>query len=715
MGGRLPENWCASRLRYAELIDAINDMIPTAEAEPGDKLSAHVRDLLATLSEVPPSEVERIGEWAATARKLPLPGSKGKAKTWGGDEEMKAARQRLRDATDAFRSGSIVGALGDVAPNPSPRTAELAAAIWIETRAALDAWQRHKDLLPALDFDDLQQGAKRLLDDAKVRADIQRRFRHILVDEFQDTNVLQHDIIWRLAGLDDRGEDAARVFVVGDAKQSIYRFRNADVTVYAKTRQNFEARREQGYEVGRLSVSFRPNAGLMDFFNQVFEDARMMGIERHYEFQAAYEPMEEMRAETPVKPCALGLLTAGGEEDDALHRRLGEARTIAAFLKQRLLGDVRPEIYDHRSQSRRALKEGDIALLFRATRDIYLYEDALAEEGLAFYNASGRGFFTRPEVLDLVNALRAVANPEDAVAVVGVLRSPMFAVSDVSLFWLAQVQGTWWERLMGVSWGEEPYSHVPVEERAGLKRAAELVGQWRTVRDRLPVSALMEKILGETGYSAAMAAQPDGLRAAANLGKLLDLARDYEGAATGGLGGFVEMMGELAERDEGEAQAPTEEEEGEGIRLSTIHGAKGLQWPVVVVADLGRMPNAGFDVPLLRMHPDYGIVPAEVEEYRPRRWRLAGELIARRDELEAEAEEQRLLYVALTRASDLLVMSSWIDVKMNDDGSKAVKRPSGGTWLTMLSEACGWADEIDGLQVTRGRPWTWRRGWGSGT
>jgi ATP-dependent helicase/nuclease subunit A len=697
--------WVLSLPEYGELLSALGEMAPTAEAAPEDALSKHVRDLLGNLTAELPGDLEGIEEWSASG--FPLPGNKGKAKTWGGDDELKAVRGRLRDATSSFRDGRMLKALGGL-PEPSPRTAELAAAIWAEAKEALEAWQRHKDMLPALDFDDLQGYTRKLLADQKVRREIQRRFRHILVDEFQDTNELQRDIIWRLAGLDERGDEAARVFVVGDAKQSIYRFRNADVTVYTRTREDFKAR--QGCEVERLDVSFRPHAGLMEFFNELFKRDEIMGEGVEQPFEAAYEPMKEMRGAAPVAPCALGLLTVGGDEDDLLHRRLGEARTIAALIGEKLLGKTRPLIFDHRSRAKdpkdkwRRLEAGDIAILFRASRDMYLFEDALAERGLPYYNASGRGFFTRPEVLDMVGALRVVANPEDAVALVGVLRSPMFAVSDVALFWLGRAEENWWKRLRRAAeegaWAEAPYSHVPIEERGGLRRAAELLGRWREVRDRLPISALMEEILGETGYSAAMAAQPDGLRAAANLGKLLDMARDFEGSAMGGLGAFVEMMGELAERDEGEAQAPTEEEEGEGIRLSTIHGAKGLQWPVVVVADLGRGQNEGRDVPLLQMHPEYGIVPAEVEQYRPRRWRLAGELIAQREDLEEEAETRRLLYVALTRASDMLVMSSSLAVQGEEE--KVARRPGGGTWLAALLAACGCREKLDGRKAPAG-------------
>ncbi|MCX7599198.1 MAG: UvrD-helicase domain-containing protein, partial [Armatimonadetes bacterium] len=607
----------------------------------------------------------------------------GRQDNWGGREKIEQARRAMAAVRELAQN--LLGELNTLATQYSEETVEVAAAIWAEAAAALQAWRNFEAAIPALDFEDVQIRLRDLLrSDAEVRRALQTRFRHILVDEFQDTDGLQRDLVWLLAGLQQGVEGNGRVFVVGDAKQSIYRFRNADVKVFTDACRQFEE--DSGARRERLTATFRAHSGLVDFFNALFCNPGVMGSTATERFEVAYEPMQALREPIGDGPWVFGMLALARPGEASVLQRVAEAELIARTVRQLL--DAAPPVYDHGSSSYRTLGPGDVAILFRAATDVHIYEEELEKLGVPYYNAAGRGFYTRPEVADLINLAKAVANPDDAIALVSVLRSPMFALSDATLFWLAQARGTWWDRLTdapgAISSGREPYCHVAAEEHERLRLAADLFSQWRAVYDRVPVSSLLEAAVEQTGYSAAMAALPAGERRVANIHKLLDYARDFDRAGRGGLMAFAEELMLLAKQNAKEEQAPTEEEHGDSVRLSTVHGAKGLQWPVVIVADLNRREVTGTSS-LTRMHPEYGIVPAEVGAQPERLWRLIGEVVKRANDAEEAAENKRLLYVALTRASEILIMSSGLG--MGDENK--LEAPAKDSWLGRLLDGCG--------------------------
>ncbi|MBC7287157.1 MAG: UvrD-helicase domain-containing protein [Armatimonadetes bacterium] len=623
----------------------------------------------------------------------------GASRKWETADKRDWARGTLKSVDSLLTPVRV--ALNQAAIPPSPETVELAAAIWQEARLALEAWDRHKSLLGCLDFDDLQVRVLELLrNNPQARRRIRSRFRHILVDEFQDTSQLQRDLIWALAGIDgvDDGLEPARLFLVGDAKQSIYRFRDADVTVFNRAVKQFAE--EEDCATHTLTASVRPNRALMNFFNMVFEHQDMLGSYAEVDYHEPYEAMEAVREYAPIAPPVLGLLVAS-EAPDLFVRRTAEARAIAFFVKNLL--EARPVIYDHAARSYRPLEPGDIAILFRAMTDVFIFEAQLTEAGLPYYNLAGRGFFNRPEVRDIINVLDAISNPRSEIAVVGFLRSPMVAVSDNTLFWLAQHGRSWWDRATLAARNgrdEQPLSHIAAEEFSRLKRAGELLLQWRCEADRLPVATLISRIIDATGYSAAIAAQVDGVRAVANINKLLDLAREFDTRPGGSVAAFVRGMRDLAEEDVAEQQAPTEEAQGPVICLSSVHSAKGLQWPIVIVADLCRGRQQRREIQGIVAHPSYGLIPAEVTDYPRSKFRLIARLAEQAERAEADAEDRRLLYVAMTRASDLLVLTSSVRVK---DGSANIreageKEEQGKAkiklWLDRLWAACNLPSEV---------------------
>jgi len=671
-----------------------------------DKLAVKVLTAWELLHQGSPTDVDGMLSFSDAISSATKNYNVGNSDNWGGDDRKKAVQGTLKSIKEAAEN--CFKPLKEAATQATEKTAQLAAAIWAEAANALKAWREIEDSIPALDFDDVQIRLRDLLrTNEDVRHAVQTRFRHVLVDEFQDTDGLQRDLVWLIAGLQEGGERAGRVFLVGDAKQSIYRFRNADVTVFNEACQEFE--RAADARVERLSATFRAHTKLVEFFNALFRDERLLGERAEREFEVAYESMKAIRGPLGEAPWVFGMLAVADENDSAVLQRVAEAELIAKVVRRLL--DARPLVYDHDQDAYRPLGPGDIAILFRAAGDVRIYEEELDRLNIPYYNAAGRGFYTRPEVTDLLNLMRAVANPQDEVALVGVLRSPLFAVSDATLFCLAQARGTWWQRLMNapqaIAQGEEPYCQMAAEEHPRIRLAAELLAQWRDVYERIPVSSLLEQVLESTGYSAAMAALPAGERCVANIHKLLDRAREFDRAGRGDLAAFAEELTSLAEEDVKEEQAPTEEEYGDSVRLSTIHGAKGLQWPVVIVADLDRREQQDAALSGVRMHPKFGIVPAEVDLGPDAVWRLAGQVVKMANDEEEAAERKRLLYVALTRASEILIMSA--GVKLEDNGEI---KTIGGAWLANILEACGvgpikWEPEAQGRMEIRSHlcPW----------
>lgn len=598
-------------------------------------------------------------------------------------------------------------------------TAELAHALCVEAAAAAAAYAEEKQRRSVLDFADLQILARDLLrDHPDVLQAVRERYQWVLVDEFQDTNALQKDIIWLLAGGDVRDGTPPRpgaLFAVGDAKQSIYRFRGADVTVITETEDDFRGPHD-GCGVLRLRRSRRSHPRLTELLNFVFDQDAVMGDEGQAAFEATYECVEAHREDLLDQHDAELMLVAApaaeegdGEDGDGLttrQARMREAEAIARRIREiveagemrvgekRQRGDGEEEIV-HRAPTWR-----DFGILFAAMTDVGIYEYALRREGIPFYTVAGRGFYNRQEIRDCINLLSALENLTDELSLVGALRSPMFAVSDDTLYWLTRPRLPLMDAMRQAADGDfEHQQHIKADQQPRLQRAVRVIDRLRAARDRLTLSELMERVAAETGLASVHLTQFAGRQAAANIRKLADLARRFEATGEYSLRRFVEYLRDLVVSEEHEGLATVHEEASDVVRLLTVHKAKGLEWPIVVVPDLARPPRAGSADPLLdeRMGP----VPKMESEDGEATWGAAGSLVRCRHQEQEVAERRRLLYVALTRARDHLILSA--SYELNKDGTLA----SNVDWLRWLSEAFG----IDLQEITQGRTLGEGAGW----
>jgi ATP-dependent helicase/nuclease subunit A len=563
----------------------------------------------------------------------------------------------------------------------SQSSAALTSAVYQEAAQALAVFTEKKERGSKLDFEDVQILARDLLrDNAAVRQECHERYRQMLVDEFQDTNALQKDLLWLAAGAEPgQPPPPGRLFVVGDAKQSNYRFRDADVSVFDQTRLEFEE--TPGHERLRLEVTFRAHPEVAKLHNDLFMTKALMGPDTsgRQGYEAFYEPLLPHR-QTEAVGLASDLLIVAPEEDAGDEMKAEELRryeglAIAEWIK-RAIGTLTVYDKDGDGEKARPAKPGDFALLFRSTTNLRLYERALRLHGLKYYVSAGRGFFTRQEILDLMNLLRALENRRDEIALAGALRSPLFALSDETLYWLKAQGDNLQEALDAAAAGEhaEQRNIQPHEVKLVEFASAELEAL-RQLKNRLPISALIGEALDRTGYTAAVATLFGGEQMLSNLRRLIDLARGFEGVGNYSLRDFIDYLKGLVVSEERMGQAPVEEESGESIKLMTIHAAKGLEWPIVIVPDLGRGDQGNSDKNGWRYHRRLGVIAAPRAADK-RQWPALGQLIKDLDEAEERAERRRLLYVAATRCRDHLVLSSALGLQRGAD-----------SWLEWLTEA----------------------------
>jgi ATP-dependent helicase/nuclease subunit A len=541
------------------------------------------------------------------------------------------------------------------------------------------AYERRKHARASVDFDDLELLAQQLLErQESVRASWSERFALLMVDEFQDTNPRQLAIL--------RALDRGNLFTVGDEFQSIYGFRHADVGLFRARRDELAARG------GSLSLTrnFRSRAELLDVVNAVF-------AERFAEFPAlvAGRAGGEARARSNgggsdpghAEPAVELLLSdAGGwEAHEELARSVGEGLPPAPLWRQAEARMLAQRVAELVASGR--VRAGEVVVLLRASGDLEVFERALQLCGLRTLAAVGT-FWGHQQIGDLVAYLRALANPLDEEALFGVLASPLGGCTRDCLALLAQAaqasRRPVWETARSAAAGEgELAQRLAPDDREALARTCRLLAGERVGASRRGVAASIERALGASGYREHVLALDWGERRLANVHKLLRLARRFEAGEGRDLRAFLDHVEYLERAARVEPDAPVEGVEPDAVRLMTAHAAKGLEFPVVCLADLGRQPNARTP-DLLVDGARIGVRLMRLDGERSTPALAYEELCAERREREAE-EEDRILYVAMTRARELLLLSGAVDF-----GRWPRQGPSGTpiSWLgPALSEA----------------------------
>jgi ATP-dependent helicase/nuclease subunit A len=563
-----------------------------------------------------------------------------------------------------------------------------------------DAYSRMKNLRSALDYEDLQLATLRLLrKNPPIRDDYRRRFREIMVDEFQDTNPLQLELVSLLKA------DDATLLTVGDEMQSIYGFRHADVEL-------FRARRaDPAVTTYPLSENFRSQGPVIGAINEIGgaldgQVSRRAGDERagrHHFAELSVGLTEE-------EPSSVGLVLTGrdgwkqeelgplapaippeqqiGKEVD--HFNEAEALRVAQMLRD-LVDDPDNDI-----------RQGDIAILLRAKTRTDIFVSALSQVGLTPYVVAGTGFWKKPEAIEVVSLLSVVANPRDDNHLLGALTSPACALSTDAL-WLLKKAAPDFEPLWptvrafvaGKTTGNDLLDQIPRIDLDRLSAFVSTVEHLRTQRSILPLDELVELAVTETGYDLAILYRDETANGLANVRRVESLARSFEANNGRDLRAFLEWVA-LSEELDSEASVATADENSDVVRLMTVHAAKGLEFKVVCVPDLSRQNTSRHDTQLRFGRSDdndpqtfeVGLrVPRFESEKNAELY--AWKELAVRAKRSTEDEELRLLHVAMTRAENHLIMSGVLPGKWpgqwKDEGTLSESTPM----ITRMSCAFG--------------------------
>ena len=544
--------------------------------------------------------------------------------------------------------------------------ADVAACLREELAPVVAAYDQRKARAGKLDFLDLLLRARDLLRaDRGAREALQRRFLRVFVDEFQDTDPLQAEILLLLAADDPAETDytkarpaPGKLFLVGDPKQSVYRFRRADVALY----EGIKARLlDQGASLLYLTRSFRGAPGIQAAVNAAFAPV-MVGNAAGT--QARYVPLEPHREGISGQPALVAL---------PVPRPYGEWGKVADFAVKRSLPDAVGAFVDwliHQSGwtvTERAtaapvpIGARHVCLLFKRFQSggddlTRAYVRALEARRVPHVLVGGRSFYDREEVQAARNALVAIEWPDDELALYATLRGPFFALSDDALLAYRDAAYRGPAARTGGALGPlhplRPLEAAPPDDDgsvAAVMEALAILRRLHVERNRRPIADTLERLLASTRAHAGIAIWPTGEQALANVLRVLDMARRFEAQGATSFRAFVDRLD--ADAESGTAgEAPVVEEGTEGVRIMTVHRAKGLEFPVVILAD-PTAPLGGAE-PSHHVDPERGLWAEALAGCAP------AELLDHRDEvLERDREESlRLTYVAATRARDLLVI-----------------------------------------------------------
>ena len=696
----------AARIAIDSFDRALEEFLDPDEPARLDLAAAHTPDRLRRMvttvhakrrsageerPELPETEEPRLGDERAALADA-LAGALAELGAHAGASSVDAAIAKLERCTgllaevpddevgDPAAFGALVVKTGrtKALQGPAMERAGEALAAWVRVCAARRAhgdyvllrellrgyterYAQAKERASAVDFDDLELLACRLLEENPALGERYRsQFEHVLVDEFQDTNRLQIRLLGSLVGED------GRLFTVGDEFQSIYGFRHADVGVFREFRDEAA---ERG-RVRTLRTNFRSRPEILAALNAAFAP--------HWEDD--FEPLEpgggrattadqlqlHLNGSTPADAApAVELIVVdqvSARWDDAGETPFGPGFADLApwrAAEMRLLANrIRRLIDDGR-------RPDDIVVLLRAAVDMPRYERALRERGIETYVVGGRNYWAQQQVADLRAYLAVLANPLDEEALYSVLGSPLGGLSldAIGLLGLAARRlrrDPWWA-LTAPDGSDGLLDSFPATDRERVPALAARIEGHRALAARVPLERLLDRVITDAGYDRTLLALSDGRRRMANVRKLMRLARTFEADQGGDLRAFIDYLAEQDVLAAREGEAPLEAEDLNAVRLMTIHAAKGLEFPVVCVADLGRSGKGDDDA--LRVTEDgrVGLKIASMAGGSAKGLDL--EAIEQEQVREQDEEERRIFYVAMTRAQELLVLSGATDTE----------------------------------------------------
>ena len=523
-----------------------------------------------------------------------------------------------------------------------------------------------------MDFSDAEHFALRILEDAAVRAELQDRYEYIFVDEYQDSNYVQEELIRRIS----RGNN---VFLVGDVKQSIYKFRLAQPEIFIEKYKDFKAGKDPLSRVIDLNRNFRSKTEVIDLVNSVFgrvmtEDAAGMD----------YDDSAALIAGAPYDgPCRfppkLCLIQRKPDEDEAQDEDADDliedmkAEELEAINAARLIKQYHGRTISSK-EGERPLKYSDMAVLLRSAKNRgEVFYQTLTKQGIPVYLERGEGYFDTPEIKVFLSLLKITGNPRRDTDLISVMHFPSFGFSSAELarirLWKKDRRTPYYKALLAFVQREDRPSYDVFPEGCGAdenvlrSKAADFLEKlalWREKSAALPLGDLVWDLLHESGIASYAQALPGGQQRIANLRAMADRAESYESETAGGISGFVsyiEMIAGNGKVDTGQVKLLTEADDV--VRIMTVHKSKGLEFPLVLLAGLGGRLGGKPDILPVKRHRDLGVSMKIADpdlglKAVPESFRIIDSVLKN----EEFAEDIRVLYVAMTRARDILLMSA---------------------------------------------------------
>ncbi|MBS2040873.1 UvrD-helicase domain-containing protein [bacterium] len=496
--------------------------------------------------------------------------------------------------------------------------ADLMARLYQELQPLLDEFARRKARLGRLDFLDLLLRTRELLSHPEIRAQLQQRYPYLFVDEFQDTDPIQADIV-RLLGQNG-------LYLVGDPKQAIYRFRRGDPSVYSKFQQ------QQQLEERHLDNNYRSRPQLVEYFNRAFQPVFQNDP---FRLQAGFRPMTAIRQDSLEQPALLALPFQPRPNTPKLDQIRQEMAQLTGTFLDWLLRRSNYQVC-HQGQWR-PLCDRDVCLLFRtAAHNLEPILEELDARGIAHLSLSGRGLHQREEVAVLRTALEAVEWPQDRLSVFATLRGPLFGLDEPLL-------SPYWEKH-----GHFDPLQAKESEHDPVAASLHLLAQLHHQRNQQPAGETLEQLVERTGFRLHLAQWPQGSQCLANLARLQRLSWTFEARGASSFRAFVDYLLELSEEESG-SEGLAADEGLPGIRILTVHSSKGLEFPVVILADPATAPLLNVTETVC---PESGRFACGLDDIYPEHFHQ----LRPREEAILRAESDRLAYVAATRARDLLVV-----------------------------------------------------------
>jgi ATP-dependent helicase/nuclease subunit A len=649
-------SYLATHLDSPTWVDSLSTLASVRSHSPEDKLELSRQSVLAKWDEFQQARAaqswdEVLSSLAALRKAIDTRG--GQKANWDNIATVREAMVALRDIYEEhlkFLAEKSRFALDE------QLAAQLPAVHRLLDQTLLEYQSRKED---RLDFDDLEGlTAKLLTAHPEVREQIQSELRAVLVDEFQDTNDRQRQIVYALTGFNPKlpvtnYQSPVDLFIVGDSKQSIYRFRSADVTVFRQVQADIKS---SGGELIDLDLTFRAHAPLLEQLNSLLAPVLGEVDDPARPYAVPFAPLKAYR-QNPVReniqsPFIEFHLGLGDSADEG---RQTAAQSLANRLREL-----------HETES---FNWGDMALLFRSSTAYEVYENALEAANIPFVTVAGRGFYDRPEIRDLLNILAAIADPTDDLALVGALRSPAFALPDAEIYQLRISHREAREEreektieFLGVLSGLRG-SMIPSHQRTYV-----ILEEIHSLAGRTSAATILKRLLDLTHYRAILSSNPNGARMIRNVEKLLADAHRSRLVSLTDFLAYVQTLRDVGLR---EGEAPADASSAGAVQLMTVHKAKGLEFPLTVLADAAyehRGNSAKIQL------ADTLLLDLRDDDFHSTAWQLA----ARLEDDRAQAEDTRLLYVAATRAKEKLLVSG--HVKQKKDGTLSL-----GGWLSKFS------------------------------